>query len=305
MLEKFKDETFLSRWANDELSPEELMEFKKHPDYDNYIKIIAATDTLLLRDYDVENALSKIKSRSNHLDSSPKITKPIRKLWPYISVAASILLIIGLFIFNNKTIKHTTNYGETKTVVLPDGSEMILNAKSFATYDKDWNNDRIVNLIGEAYFKVRKGSEFSVKTTNGVVTVLGTQFNVESQNEMFEVVCYEGKVSVKTNDNKHILTPGKAFRSIANTLNKKWDENINEPTWIHNSSSFQSVPLKYVLEELEEQYNLTINNKTLDLTIIYTGTFPNDNINVALKTVFSTLDVNYVLSNDGKILDIK
>ncbi len=294
MLDDKKDDIFLSRWINGELSEEELRDFQSHPEYEHYVKIMAGADALRLKDYDLEEELLVIKSKSGS-----KKSRNVIKLWPYMAVAASIALIIGLFIFSQNE-SFSTNYGEKLVVLLPDGSEMILNAKSKASFDKgNWKNTRLVELEGEAFFKVKKGSEFTVSTDNGDVSVLGTQFNVQSHNSFFEVNCYEGKVQVINQKNKEILTAGIAYRNIEETP-EKWIFARKKPSWVTNTSSFRSVPLKYVFKELEEQYNIQINTTNINTNTIYTGTFPNNDIEVALKTVFSTLGIEYSLTPDGK-----
>ncbi len=294
MLDDKKDDIFLSRWINGELSEKELREFQAHPEYEHYAKIMAGADALDLKDYDGEKELIKLKSKRN--DKKPG---SVIKLWPYFAAAASIAIILGIFLFNpNQSI--TADYGEKLAVTLPDGSEMILNAKSNAIFDKgNWEKNRLVTLEGEAFFKVKKGSKFTVATKNGEVSVLGTQFSVHSQNSLFEVNCFEGKVSVVNKGHNEILTAGKAYRNLGNTP-ENWTFNTLEPSWLSNTSSFRSIPIHYVFKELEEQYNIQIEQENLDLGYKYTGTFPNDNIDVALKTVFSTLGIDYSLSQDGK-----
>ncbi|WP_299314877.1 FecR domain-containing protein [uncultured Aquimarina sp.] len=305
MFDDKKDDIFLSRWVNGDLSPEELNEFQSHPEYEYYMKILAGADTLDLTEYDVDTALRNIKS--NKQTSSNKTSKPVIKLWPYLAVAASIVIILGLFLFNTND-SFATSYGEQLTVILPDGSEMILNAKSEASFDKNnWDANRNISLEGEAYFKVKKGSKFTVTTKNGDVSVLGTQFNVQSQASFFEAVCYEGKVSVTSKQENTILTAGKAYRNITNTPPEHWTFVAQEPSWITNTSSFRSVPLHYVFKELEDQYNISINIKNPDINIntIYTGTFPNNDMNIALKTVFSTLGLQYQLLQNGKTVVVE
>ncbi len=299
MLDDKKDDIFLSRWINDELSPEELREFQSHPEYKYYMKIITGADALDLRDYNIDMALDTIKTKNDHVQD--KTTKPIIKLWPYAAAAASIAIIIGLFIFTSTDTTFTTAHGEQLAVLLPDGSEMILNAKSDASFNKkNWDSNRTVSLHGEAYFKVKKGSKFTVTTTNGNVSVLGTQFNVQSQGSYFEAVCYEGKVKVTHNKDSKVLTAGKAYRNIKNVTPEYWTFTDQEPSWIHNISSFRSVPLYYVFNKLEQQYNINIETNGIDTAVIYTGTFPNNNKEVALKTVFSTLGIQYQISEDNK-----
>ncbi len=294
MLDDKKDNIFLSRWINGELTDKELREFQSHPEYEHYVKIMAGADALDLRSYDIEQQLSVLKSKRD-----AKKSKGVIKLWPYFAAAASIAIIFGIFLFGPDQ-SYSSDFGEKLIVTLPDGSEMTLNAKSIASFDKsDWENNRTIELEGEAFFKVKKGSKFTVTTNNGEVSVLGTQFNVHSQNSLFEVNCFEGKVSVVNNDNKEILTAGNAFRNLGKN-SEKWTFKASNPSWLTNTSSFRSIPIRYVFNELEQQYNIKIEQEGLNLGYKYTGTFPNDNIEVALKTVFSTLDIEYRLSEDGK-----
>jgi len=303
MLDDKKDDIFLSRWINGELSLEELSDFQSHPEYSYYKKIIAGADALDLKTYDLDIALNTLKSKRNNTLS--RNTKPVIKLLPYFAAAASIAIILGLFLFNTND-SFTTSFGEQLVIALPDGSEMILNAKSEASFDKDsWESNRTVSLDGEAYFKVKKGSKFTVTTRNGDVSVLGTEFNVQSQKSFFEAVCYQGKVRVTNSQNDITLTAGKGYRKVARTDSENWTFDAKEPSWITNTSSFRSVPLVFVFKELEEQYNITIDTQKIDVDKIYTGTFPNNDIEVALKTVFSTLGLQYQRLQDGKTVVVE
>ncbi len=297
MLEN-KDDIFLSRWINGELSAEELRDFKSHPDYPKYQKIKTGIDTLDVRDYDTEKALSSIKSKSNRLTEEKPSS--IIKLWPYIAVAASIAIVLSVFLYNPDK-SFNTGFGEQLAISLPDGSKMILNAKSTASFDEDnWDTNRTIFLKGEAFFKVKKGEKFTVATDNGKVSVLGTQFNVQSQDKLFEVTCFEGKVSV---NNKDILTAGKGYRNIKNKLHENWVFDIQKPSWLTHTSSFRSTPIKYVFKELEEQYRIKIKVNNIDPETIFTGNFPNNNKEVALRTVFSTLDMEFSISQDGRTVN--
>ena len=66
--------------------------------------------------------------------------------------------------FSKKQVK--TRPAEEKSVLLSDGTEVILNSESELTYSRNYNkNNRSVHLIGEAYFSVQKGNiPFNVLT---------------------------------------------------------------------------------------------------------------------------------------------
>ena len=66
--------------------------------------------------------------------------------------------------FSKKQVK--TRPAEEKSVLLSDGTEVILNSESELTYNRHYNkNNRSVHLTGEAYFSVQKGNiPFNVLT---------------------------------------------------------------------------------------------------------------------------------------------
>ena len=76
------------------------------------------------------------------------------------------------------------------------------------SFSESFFGTRNISLEGEGYFEVTPGNEFTVSTSHGVVTVLGTSFGVNSSGDDFIVKCYTGKVKVENRENEAILTPG-------------------------------------------------------------------------------------------------
>ncbi len=79
-----------------------------------------------------------------------------------------------------------TPLGSKSQVVLPDGTQVWLNAGSKLTYKKTFNEkDRMVSLQGEAFFHVKtnKSKPFIVKTSKINIKALGTSFNVKAYAE--------------------------------------------------------------------------------------------------------------------------
>ena len=171
-------DTFLAKWLEGELTDIELKNLVSDADYKTYLKLRKSLNVKEQLDAPVTASFSKIQER---ITAQQQKTKPLYKNW-MVGVAASILVFFGLFTFlNDSNVVIETGYGESRTIALLDGSEVVLNSKSKIEYDEDnWEDDRSLKLVGEAYFKVAKGKTFTVKTENGSVTVLGTQFNVNS-----------------------------------------------------------------------------------------------------------------------------
>ena len=194
---------------------------------------------------------------------------------------------------------YSTQLAQQDTIELPDGSIAQLNADSKIIHKK-FNWGRSLELEGEAFFKVKKGSTFSVTTKEGTVTVLGTEFTVNSRNQFYQVICYEGKVQVIAGKEKQILTPGKAFniqQNKSNLLNIS-DQN---PSWIAQESSFTSIAILQVVEELERQYNISIVGKENLKNAKFTGRFSHSNLKLALTTVFDTMEIPYTFDADQKV----
>jgi len=58
--------------------------------------------------------------------------------------------------FSKKQVN--TSAAEEKSIILADGTEVILNSETELTYNRNYNqNNRSVHLLGEAYFNVKKG----------------------------------------------------------------------------------------------------------------------------------------------------
>ncbi|WP_456439986.1 FecR family protein [Psychroserpens sp.] len=295
-----ENDTFLAQWLEEKLSDIELKGLVSEADYKSFLKIRKGLDVYDNLEGSTDASFTKIQEQI--ANKNGKIRSLNSNTW-LIGVAASVVLFFGLFsILGNDIVTFETNYGEQKTIALLDGSEVILNSKSTLTYDEDnWENNRTLNLKGEAYFKVQKGSTFTVVTDNGDVQVLGTQFNVNSVSDLLEVVCFEGKVSVHTKDEDFILLPTNSVRRINGYAIEKWDISDVNPSWIDGESSFKSVPLKYVISAIESQYNIEINSDTIDNNIIFTGSFTHESLNTALKTVFKSLQIQYFEKEKGNI----
>lgn len=276
-----KDDTQLARWLAGELNPEELKTLQDDPRYPSFVKIRDNFDRLQTPEFKSEELLKEILKQ----EKKPIKTIPLyKKYWT--TVAASIVFFLGMAYVFTMPEKRATPNGATLAFTLPDQSEVILNAGSKATY-KDWNweNNRKVNLEGEAYFKVAKGKTFSVETDLGTVTVMGTQFNVRVRKERLDVVCYEGKVRVTYNGKETILTPQQAFSVDSGIVNQQIKAvAVANPQWLHKELSFSDEKLEGIIAEIERQYNVTIQTDHTS-SQLFSGPVPGNDLDAALKSI--------------------
>jgi len=218
------------------------------------------------------------------------------------AVAASLVLFLGYTFFFQQT-NYTTQFAEQTTIELPDKSLVNLNSDSKLSFTSfNWKNNRELILQGEAFFKVKKGQTFTVKTNEGSVTVLGTQFTVNSRENYYNVICFEGKVKVDVvGKTSVILTKGEAISVQKDTL-KNYKVTTKTPDWISKESSFYDVEVLEVIEELERQYNITIKGKMHIKPSRFSGRFSHTNLKQAVKTIFVAMEIPYTFDANGNVI---
>lgn len=103
---------------------------------------------------------------------------------------------------NPADITYENGTGKTRSVKLPDGSDVVMSARTVIRISKGFNqSERDLDLDGEAIFTVNAdaGRPFIVHTRNLQIQVLGTLFRVDaySSNAGEEVDVLSGKLNVK------------------------------------------------------------------------------------------------------------
>jgi transmembrane sensor len=295
-----KNEKEIIKWLNGELSSKEIEDLKQSEGFDTIEKIAHYASHLESPEVDAQEALAAFKTRS----LSKKETKVRSLNFKTFFKAAAVLVVLlssSYFLFFNSNQSYETGIAQTKSFRLPDNSEVLLNAASKITFnEKKWENNRNLTLDGEAYFQVKKGETFSVQTTDGVVKVLGTHFNVKQRSNYYEVICYEGLVSVTYNNETVKLPPGKTFRVVNKQIEAVDDSAAENPSWMQQESSFTGIPLDQVIAELERQYDIKIKADDIDTSKLFTGSFTHNNQKIALEAVTIPLKLSYKI--DGKTI---
>ena len=295
------NEKYIEKWLNNSLSEDEQRVFEGTQDYQSLKKLDQALLKFKAPEYNVQEELARLNQKK---EAKGKVVK-VSWFQPMVRVAAVLAMIfVGyLLIFSDDVTTINSEIAQKTELLLPDQSSVVLNASSTISYIEDkWQEQREVKLKGEAFFKVAKGSQFDVKTTSGIISVLGTQFNVKLRDNYFEVICYEGLVAVKRGNEIVELPPNHMFRIINGEIFTESNINDTAPSWIVNESSFTSIPYEQVIKEFERQYDVLITTNEVDLERLFTGRFTHNDISLALKSISLPFNLSYELEEDQHIV---
>ncbi len=295
-----KEKKLVSQWLNGELNHEELEAFKQLDAYRSYLKISESAKHFKAPEFDTSQSYSALKDK---LQNSPQQKAKPSPLNFVLRIAAVFAIGFGIYflLFNDPYTTISTQTAETKTITLPDASTVTLNAMTTLKYkQKNWDNNRLVKLDGEAYFKVATGKTFSVETVQGDVNVLGTAFNVLCREGLFEVNCFEGKVRVEHFDNSIDLVASATYKYHNGKVVTE-EMLFMQPTWMENKSTFKSVNYSHVLSEFERQYNIVFELQDINTQQLFTGSFIHHNLDNALQSITLPLQLTYTKEN-GKVI---
>ena len=244
------------------------------------------------------------------------------------SLAASILLLItSVYVLFHEhllemqepemvtSILKSNPRGQKSTIMLPDGTTVILNSESSLSYTSEFlDQERKVTLQGEAFFEVTENPEipFIVETRNLTTTALGTSFNVDAYpNGVEEVTLVTGSVKVETHEAMHnttILYPGEMLSANGSGIIQKMKKtSFDHLGWKDGVIVFQDTPLKEAITELEKWYGVDIilRNYPEGNDMNFTGSFRNDNLSNVLKSLSYTMPFDFKITGKKAEVNFK
>ncbi len=195
-------------------------------------------------------------------------THSITAVWYW---AAAAMLAVSLTFFwmsEPDKFEYRTQFGETKTIILPDSSTVILNSNSRIVFDKNWGQlaSREIWLEGEAYFSVvhkQDHQPFKVSTPDGIaVEVLGTTFNVYHRLVETKVVLNTGQITlsfpVDKKEKKILMKPGELVEYKKNKYSKRVvDPNIYA-AWTEKKIILNQTTLQEMIRMAKDNFGIEI-----------------------------------------------
>lgn len=298
------NEETIKKWLAGELTGDELQKFESDPQNADLLRMGKTLKSFQAPSYDPESELQKFNSTRKEPARGRSV--PMFFKSQILKIAAAVLIgaaLVYIILPGNSIVSVETTAGMHKTLFLPDSTRVILNALSSLQYDEQgWESNRNVNLEGEAFFDVKKGSTFAVATSAGRVHVLGTQFNIKDRRNFYEVICYEGKVRVDLNNVSSALVAGQSLRVMGGISHREDEIAESVPGWTTNESTFASLPYNMVVDEFERQYGVSVTLNNVDSTQLFTGSFAHGDIKLALNAISVPFGLNYTFINDNQIV---
>jgi ferric-dicitrate binding protein FerR (iron transport regulator) len=302
-----EEEKAVNEWMNENATNREYYnQFKKIWDQS---KAIAAESTV-----DANKAWERFQNRLAAQPESPKISKHNRFSW--MRIAASAVLVVGLGVITyflvNTTSEPTEMISQSGQNILvdtlPDGSVITLNKKSTVTYPSKFKgNKRSIALKGEAFFNVTpdKKKPFIISVNDVEVTVVGTSFNIKSDNGNTEVVVETGIVQVARPGKTVELIAGEKIVIPANDSNATKEAVSDKLYNYYRTKEFvcDDTPLWKLVQVLNEAYdaNISIGRKELNDKKL-TTTFNNESLDQVLEVIQLTFDITVIKKDDGQII---
>ena len=227
--------------------------------------------------------------------------------WGRMMAAACLLVVLvtGVLLYRayrSRASEIRTEYGQLGEQLLPDGTEVTMNANSRLKYMPGWQAgaDREVWVSGEAFFHVVRTPEksrFIVHLDDCDVIVTGTRFNVVNRPGHENIMLQEGAVTLHARDGKELsLLPGDFVTVGKNAaLVKVYARPDSLMAWKDRRLFFYNTPLPELVNVVYDQYGVRLHladDSTAKKTV--TGILRNNNLEELLKTLEMTREFEVI-----------
>lgn len=209
-----------------------------------------------------------------------------RNILKYVAVSA-IIIAITLAVEHYLSTRHaaiamqtlSVPRGQNCEITLADGSKVWLNGGSTLRYPSHFEENRQIELTGEALFDVAKNGNmpFVVSAKGVCVKVIGTRFNVRGYAaEPLTVSLFRGAVSVYRENNEQqsvVLRPNEQLTVSGKGMTKhRMDADV--AAWKDGLLVFKSATMAQIITHLQTCYGvkITVKHPSL-LNIRYSGKF--------------------------------
>jgi len=223
---------------------------------------------------DIRKAWDKLHERLQDEKLIPAQNIVVKRLLVHnlVRIAAVVLILLGIgaVIYMNVGRKpavelvqlNTENSANTLIKTLSDGSVIYIAQNSlFSFREKFKSGSRNVELQGEAFFDIVPNPDrpFIIETDEALIQVLGTAFNVKTQNgDGLELFVDRGKVKVTLKmdpSNSEMVMAGEKISNIKNSLVKSKHTPNEATAWYKQRMHFKDETLQNIIHVLNRNFN--------------------------------------------------
>ncbi len=234
--------------------------------------------------------------------------------------ASAAVVVLGVFLHAGLRgrfadpvyTEYATGVGEVRTILLPDGSEVTLNAVSSLRYDQEFGRkERKVTFSGQAFFDVKpdKDRPFLIGSGKLDVTVLGTSFDVKNyvEDEQTTVTVRNGCVAVSYDDS-HLRIDLERNEQMqldkrSLELRKERLSGIAEPlSWMSGNLCFRQTPIAEVVKMLRRHYDAEITLQNVPSGALITGMHDNRSLESVLRSICFSSGLDYEKQGEGYVI---
>jgi len=270
------DEVELQRWLAADL--------RHRQTYDRVIRLWESAEGL-------DGLISPRKSGRRPLGFHP--------VWATCAVVSfATLVVVARDVFNwwnGVPVHWTTAQGESREIVLQDGTRVLLDADSDLIVRVGARVRRASLVRGEASLSVVHdvSRPFEVKIGRGRITDLGTRFDLEVLQDSIRVAVFDGRVGVATARGEVLLTAGQGSGYDNKGALLPVSE-VGDSTWLWEKGlrRFEDTPLSEVVQRLGRYHPVTFvfaNPRVSRLRL--SGTFRMNDLSTFLRTLCTALPV--------------
>lgn len=232
-----------------------------------------------------------------------------RPVWGYALVCALAALVLGLFLFRPAPRTVIPAAAGVQAVVLPDGSRATLAPGATLSFRRHGfgRRDRDVTQTGKVYYSVERNESlpFEITASEAFVRVLGTRFQIETDDTGTAVDVVDGRVlfaaapsgvrkTVREEDGVILtrgmhaeLAPGVTVPALSEA------EHANPAAWATHFFRYENTPLEEVLRELSDHFGHALRTDARDRRL--TGEFEGEELEGIVSLIESALDIHIVI----------
>lgn len=265
--------------------------------------LVLEQNSSIIKDY---KEVDHVKAWKN-IEAKTGQSLPNHQITKYIKIAAIFVFVIAaLFTFRTITADNTNNLvfkgDQVKNVNLEDGSEILLETQSVITQTAFRN----INLQGKAYFDIAKNPEipFVIVLNHGLVTVLGTAFNINTSPQKTSIVVTEGKVKINYNNKEYTLSAGDGITINDKNIVVQNKHILTSEDWRNKVLRFDNQSLYNVMVSVAYFYNLELDwiPAALEDNCKINTSFKNETVEQVLKELKLLAGIQYEITATKIIL---